>query len=126
MCECLCGETRGDHVYEMNGRVLVVDEYPGCEGCNNGPGVSLLLLEKAEAADYIDNLPDVIPAMPELAVFTLFEVGDLVEAVRQMRDEINEEDYDFEGLLSDYGHALISRACRIKRTRDKGNRDANG
>lgn len=124
MCECLCGDISGDHVYQTyrNGltHVVIIDEYPGCDGCGNGPGVNLHILPRDEAAEFLPHLTaeqmDSLPELPTGEWFTLFEPQDLVEAARQLQDDedVSLDDYDLEGVMSDYGHRLIALACRIK------------
>jgi hypothetical protein len=79
-----------------------------------------------EVPEYLPNLTtegmDDLPELPTMAAFTLFEPQDLVSAARRLTDDegVDFDDYDLEGVMSDFGGRLIALACRIKREREKG------
>jgi hypothetical protein len=120
MCECGCGEMVPYEILDIDGKVMVVEIYRGCEDCDTGLMVSLNLFSSENATE--QNL---IPTKKfELDKFGWAQnnypiVGktDLIEAAKQMSADADFGEDGYESMtewLEERGLELLQTALRLR------------
>ena len=116
MCECGCGEFHPRESYKIGDRVLSIEVYPGCRGCQNAMAVTLHWLTPEEAAEWGVTDPPTLDldglAWRWLNV-QLFDASDLLEWLRRNPEAI--DGYaSVPDFMADHGLELLQGALAIR------------
>jgi hypothetical protein len=127
MCQCGCGDTNIERAYDLpGGKVLGVQVYRGCDGCFNGPAVSIMLFDRKGAKEWVGQwvehekiTPDENGGNDGLGIgVPLFEVEDLRKSAKRMAAQETLDEYgDIDDWLQDNGLELIQGAMEAFRLR---------
>jgi hypothetical protein len=134
MGECGCGNAAFESAFRVRGQnpVLGIERYAGCRDCGTGPAVRVSVFDRKGATEWLVGLPskDLIPdangsnSGRGIGIM-LWEPEDLIAAAGEIEaaeGTVGPEPNDYESVadwLSDYGHALVSRAMEIAHARER-------
>ena len=120
---CGCGDFQDDVAFEIRPDVVIsIGTYPGCQDCDEGPGVTVHFWD-SPSADFLDGVQR-LPMKPNEFggnegfghAVVLFQLEDLISAAKELADDnaISPEGEDsYSNLaewLQDNGHQLIKDA----------------
>lgn len=96
MCECLCGEVRGEFNFALGVDVVSVDVYPGCRECSELIGVDIRVFNVAGAKDWLSGA-EIVPAegneygwLPTFKSIPILSVSALIDTLREYDEEVAE------------------------------------
>jgi hypothetical protein len=113
MCECLCGEVRGETNFRLNEDVVSVDIYPGCRDCSELIGVDIRIFNKKGAEDWLggaeieDAVGNEYGWLPTFKSIPIISVSALADAVREEYGE------DYAEWIESCGLGLLQKAMRL-------------
>jgi hypothetical protein len=120
MGECGCNETRPYEILDADGKILVVEIYPGCSYCDTGIMVSLHLTppDDAQAFDWQPTGKlELDKGQYAQWNYPIMGPDDLVEAAKKLKadEQFGLKGYDsLTDWLEDYGLDLLQTALRLR------------
>jgi len=123
MCECLCGNIKGDEVFQVNpGDTVCLDVYAGCAECDELIGIDIRVFNEAGRKEWLyEREPQVIKGdeygvVPTAISRELFSIEDIATVLD--RDLASMRGYSTMGdWFREHGLSLIQDAMSLANQR---------
>lgn len=119
MCECICGEVRGEVVFTPNDSktTVCIDIYPGCKTCEQVIGVDIRLFDHKGRKDWLEgNAGEFVEGdeyghVPTYKSIPILSVESLVQAAKALPDVSDYENVS--DWLEEHGLDLLQSAMAL-------------
>lgn len=126
MCECTCGNIKGDIVFVTGDAYVNVDAYFGCEECSRLVGIDVSVFTEQGAREFLG--PDPMarinpddyggPQGQRAACFEMFNMDDLAEAATLLGFVVPPDYENWRDFMDEYGVKWLRAAatcCDIRK-----------